>query len=79
MRLDEISKMVGIEPMMNLREVAKILGMSTSRVIELVKQGKLQAYNTGEFSEITSNTAGLRFEPSAVRAYLDSVRVGNHD
>jgi hypothetical protein len=65
----------GIENLMTLHDVRNVLHMSAGRVLTLVREGKLEAFNTGEYETVDEDTPGLRFTPSAVKAYLDSVRV----
>jgi excisionase family DNA binding protein len=55
----------GLEPLLSINEVARLLGVSRATVYELMRDGSLVPIRVGERA---------RFEPADVRAYLDRNR-----
>lgn len=53
------------EPLLTVRELAELLGISTRSVHRLLSAGELTAVRVGQ---------RLRFDPSDVRVYLDRHR-----
>ena len=54
------------EPLLTTREVAELLGLSTSSVLRRYRNGDLPGYRLG------SNV--LRFRPSEIEAWIDECR-----
>ena len=67
------------DPLLAVREVRSILGVSIPRVIDLIKRGQLEAYHLDGTAvtrdAIDQDTYGLRIPPSSLRDYLDAIRV----
>ncbi len=68
-----------MEELMTIKDVKRVLGTSYGVILAHVSRGLIPAYKvTGEpvrREEVSENTTGLRFKPSDVRAYLNSVLV----
>jgi excisionase family DNA binding protein len=56
-----------LEPLLNIRGVATVLGISRDGVYKLMREGELEPIRVG---------ARARFEPADVRAYLERKREG---
>ena len=69
----------GFEPMLNMKHVRDILGVSYGVLYGLIAEGKLKAYKvTGEpvrREEIDRTVYGLRFNPMDVREFLDNQEI----
>ena len=68
-----------MEELMNIREVSRILGISTTNVIDLVIAGEIQAYKVlgtpVDKDYVDYDTRGLRFRPTDIRKYLSAVLI----
>ena len=68
-----------MEDLMNVLQAGRKLGLKPRRVIDLVHEGELTAYRTMgrkvDRHAVTHTTTGLRFKPSELQEYLDSVAV----
>lgn len=62
-----------------LADVRKILALSWPMVTALVREGVLPAYSVSgrpvRRTEVTEHTRGLRVPESALREYIESIRV----
>ena len=66
--------------MLNIREVAKVLSVNPSTVVDLIKAGELPGYRVAGGKQIDRetlnySTSGIRFMASDVRKYLTSVLI----
>lgn len=68
-----------LAPLLSIYETRTVLGLSSARVFELIRAGKLEAFNpTGEKiprSEIDESVWGIRVTPSSVQRLLEATRV----
>ena len=66
-------------PLLTLREVRHILSCSVYVVVDLIKEGKLDAYHLNgteiERAAIRYDTQGMRITPSSLRAHLESIKI----
>jgi hypothetical protein len=67
------------DPMLRIQEVRKIIGCSYNFVIQLIQNGKLDAFDiTGRVldrGEVDEHSYGLRITPSSLQKYLNSNKV----
>ncbi len=75
----EVSSIVEVQHLLTLQDVRNILQISARRAIDLVKSGKLVAYNTSNkplnLKTLTYDTKGLRFRVEDIEDYIDSMRL----
>lgn len=68
-----------LESFIPLYEFKNILGVSWERVMEIVMDGEIDAYDiSGEylsFKDLTRHTKGLRVLPTDVRRYIADIQV----
>lgn len=68
-----------MEDLMNVLQAGRKLGLKPRNVIDLVSEGRIPAYRTMgrrvDRHTVTYATTGLRFRPSELQEYLDSVAV----
>ena len=67
------------DQMLSVREVRQVIGCSWKFVIQLVREGRLEAFDiTGRVidrSAVDENSHGLRITPSSLQTYLKSIKV----
>ncbi len=67
------------DPLLNINEVRKIIGCSPRFVLNLVREGRLEAYDIlgrgVTRDDLCDDVQGLRMTPSSLNAYLESTRV----
>lgn len=67
------------DPMLSVRDVRNIIGCSWNFVIQLIIEGKLEAFDitgkTIDRESINENSHGLRITPSSLSDYLDSTKL----
>lgn len=65
--------------LLSIRDVRNVLGLSSARVMELIRDGELDCYNVSgrpiERSEITEDTRGVRITPESLREYMDTIKI----
>lgn len=68
-----------LEPMMDIKKVKHILGISFDQIYVLISEGKLKCSRlTGapvSREDISERVSGLRFDPVDVREFIRSVEV----
>lgn len=68
-----------MEKLLNIKEVANVLGLATPTVIEIVRDGGLPASRIRggkvRAHEVRYDTYGLRFHPDDVRDFIRSTAV----
>lgn len=67
------------DPMLSIQEVRSIIGCSWRFVMELIRTGKLEAFDitgqTVERESVNEKSHGLRITPSSLRDYLNSTKL----
>lgn len=68
-----------IENFLTVNDVRAILRTGVATIIDLVRESDLIAYNGSgrplDLESLNPNTRGLRFKPSDVEAYIESLRL----
>ena len=68
-----------MEQLLNIKELANVLGLAPTTIIDLVRDGEIPASRVrgGRVSrhEVTQTTTALRFHPEDVRDYIRSTAV----
>lgn len=66
-------------PLLTVKEVSNILSAGYRTVLDLVKEGKLDAYHISgtvvSREAVSYDTYGIRISPSSLRDHLESIRV----
>lgn len=65
--------------LLSIRDVRNVLGLSSARVVDLIRDDELDCYNVSgspiERSEINEETRGVRITPESLRDYLDGIKI----
>jgi hypothetical protein len=65
--------------LMSIRDVRNALGLSSARVIALIRDGEFDCYNVSgnpiERSTINEDTRGVRITPESLRDYMNSIKI----
>lgn len=66
-------------PLLSVRDVRRILACSAERVLELVKDGSLDAYHLNgtvlSKNAVQERTYAIRITPSSLRDFLSSIHI----
>jgi hypothetical protein len=65
--------------LLSIRDVRNTLGLSSARVVNLIRSGEFDCYNVSgrpiERSEITEFTRGVRITPESLRDYMTRIKI----
>ena len=67
-----------LEPLLSVRDCRRILAVSVSEVLRLVREGHLEAYGLDggmRREDVDEGTYGVRITPSSVKNYLESIKI----
>lgn len=67
------------DPLLSINEVRRIIGASAATVVDLIRDGKLEAFHMNgtaiDRRSLDYETRGLRITPSSLQEHLESIRV----
>ncbi len=67
-----------LTPLLSVRDVRTILGVSVGQVLRLVKDGRLDGFGLDgpmRRNEVTQDTFGVRITPSSLQRYLEEIKI----
>ncbi len=67
-----------LTPLLSVRDVRTILGVSVGQVLRLVKEGHLEAFGLDgpmRREDVNGDTFGVRITPSSLQRYLEEIKI----